>query len=726
MTQPNRMIEWLPGPDRRATVRTRRNAGHLMFGSWLSPVYAGRYDFGALSAVDTHFRPFVTDDPPFTMDEQGETFPAGTLWLCMGGSASVTTFRAAGVTTTPLAGASGGSSGNRYLQFVYVVRGIPAGAIGSIRIYRVIAGTNYSTKAVFGSDGRDQTLLLDAFICEDGESYIVESSWDFVPVYEALGPSLWTGSQYWAVPETLHADYTLRMDTDADHGGDPLAVRTQSDYRRSRSGPNYGLALHGLIQATTYSTGQASVFPDGTEATEHIPQNIFIANELVLHDWGPSALDGRIFSAEAMIGEWPNDGRPPYSGPAYLDDTFDCSGVRRLNLVITGGGFGVTATQIDVLVGPPGAEVVVSTASYSSDTTVDLGAHLPAHGVTWRFIVRAYWTGGAYGGSLILGTINGSPRCDIPWPCSAAGEGGLVAPGGYLASKIGTPANAPPLTRLASGVSATTSVAPVAFIVPSNGWYKVVGPSADVDGIGEDEFAWQDVKKAARGHAGRSFYAWETVAGTKTLTAFTPTVHAIASGGTALNITTHGTGGWYYFGSIAAPAAGRYRITVTMTNEAALARGIVAEWSTTDPTVFAPEGRHIWEPYREFQALVDVEGETNTPPTPASLYSVEAWIVGTAPTGAWAEHPADIAVWVPAEQRWEFHEPTAGSYIDSDDAANFYHFDGAAWHPLAYPVLTFDVVVTAAQTISLCLGAWTSEYESGAVNPAISVAWSAV
>jgi hypothetical protein len=728
MATPNRMIEWLPGPDRRATERTRRNAGHLMFGSWLSPEHAGRYDLTGWSS--THHRPYVTDDPPFTVDEQGEPFPANTLWVCMHSSGSVTTLRPAGNTDVPrtLPVAEGG--GSRIMQYVYIARGIPAGAVGAIRIYRTIAGTDYSITDVFGSNGRDQILLLPEFTPEDGEIPAIESTWDLVPVYEAAGPSLWSGGQYWAVPDTLHADFTLRPDDDCDHGGDPVAKRIQSDYRRARSGPNYGLALHGLIESGDYSTGQPAVFVEGTAPPQFIAQNIFIANELVRHEWGPSALDGRVFEAETTVGPWPDFGPfgpPPYLSlfPAYNEASFLSSGVRRLKLYldITGSSW-----QVDVLAGPPGSEVLVSTASYSTGAApVDLGAHLPAHGVTWNFIVRVYWTGGDYSPDSCTATIKGSPRCDIPWPFSAAGEGGLLAPGGYLASKITTPANAHPLTRLAAGVSSSTSVAPVAFIVPANGWYKVTGPAGDLDGIGENEFGWQDAKTVDRGHAGRSFYAWETTPGTKTLTALTPTVNAIASGGTTLTMNTHGVGSWWFFGSIAAPAAGRYRITVKLANVAAFMRGIVAEWSTTDPTVFAPEGRRIWEPYRELLAQLDAEGETDTPPTPASQYSAEAWIVGTAPTGAWAGHPADLAVWVPEEQRWEFHRPTAGSYVrDANSLTGHFWFDGRAWHDMTDPVLTFDVEVPGAQTISLCLGAWTSEYDGGAGNPQVTIGWAAV
>jgi|GEM_PF-1822816 hypothetical protein len=76
----------------------------------------------------------------------------------------------------------------------------------------------------------------------------------------------------------------------------------------------------------------------------------------------------------------------------------------------------------------------------------------------------------------------------------------------------------------------------------------------------------------------------------------------------------------------------------------------------------------------------------NTPP--GSPANGDAYIVGSAPTGAWAGHAGKIAVWsteiattdtdtkVPA---WEFYTPREGwlVYVEQDDALMLYN--GTAW-----------------------------------------------
>ena len=75
-----------------------------------------------------------------------------------------------------------------------------------------------------------------------------------------------------------------------------------------------------------------------------------------------------------------------------------------------------------------------------------------------------------------------------------------------------------------------------------------------------------------------------------------------------------------------------------------------------------------------------VEGERNDPP--AAPAAGEAWLIGSAPSGAFVGHAAAIAGWSAAG--WRFIEATTGLRIFDKSVGCFRHFDGA-WRSPAAP-----------------------------------------
>ena len=67
-----------------------------------------------------------------------------------------------------------------------------------------------------------------------------------------------------------------------------------------------------------------------------------------------------------------------------------------------------------------------------------------------------------------------------------------------------------------------------------------------------------------------------------------------------------------------------------------------------------------------------IEGESETPPV--SPVDGEAWLVGATPTGAWANHPGEIAL--RQNGNWLFAVPRDGMEIHDKAAGQIARFDG--------------------------------------------------
>ena len=73
-------------------------------------------------------------------------------------------------------------------------------------------------------------------------------------------------------------------------------------------------------------------------------------------------------------------------------------------------------------------------------------------------------------------------------------------------------------------------------------------------------------------------------------------------------------------------------------------------------------------------AVVEAVGASEPPVDPAFGTS---WILGAAPTGAWAGHAHALAIWT--EGGWWFHKPVAGMRAVLRMGGSPVDWDGAAW-----------------------------------------------
>jgi hypothetical protein len=90
-------------------------------------------------------------------------------------------------------------------------------------------------------------------------------------------------------------------------------------------------------------------------------------------------------------------------------------------------------------------------------------------------------------------------------------------------------------------------------------------------------------------------------------------------------------------------------------------------------------------------------GPTNAPP--ASPQPGQSWLVGSAPTGAWAQQEARIATW--DEGGWRFIDPVPGMLAWDRLAGRHYLHRAGDWSDAAWPAQAIEVqgkiVVSARQ-----------------------------
>ncbi len=84
------------------------------------------------------------------------------------------------------------------------------------------------------------------------------------------------------------------------------------------------------------------------------------------------------------------------------------------------------------------------------------------------------------------------------------------------------------------------------------------------------------------------------------------------------------------------------------------------------------------EALRVLDALVQLSAKSRAISAPvASPQTGDSYIVGAAPSGAWAGHAGEIAVWV--DSGWQFHTPLTGWRAWIEDEAQLAVFDGTNW-----------------------------------------------
>lgn len=68
---------------------------------------------------------------------------------------------------------------------------------------------------------------------------------------------------------------------------------------------------------------------------------------------------------------------------------------------------------------------------------------------------------------------------------------------------------------------------------------------------------------------------------------------------------------------------------------------------------------------------------TNTPP--GSPSDGDVYIIGAAPTGAWAGNAGKVARWSANDGAWDFYTPKNGWMVQSNSAREVYRYTGGAW-----------------------------------------------
>lgn len=89
---------------------------------------------------------------------------------------------------------------------------------------------------------------------------------------------------------------------------------------------------------------------------------------------------------------------------------------------------------------------------------------------------------------------------------------------------------------------------------------------------------------------------------------------------------------------------------------------------------------------------------TNTPP--ASPSEGDLYIIGAAPTGAWAGNGGKVTRWSSLTAAWEFYAPKNGWMIQSNSARESYRYTGSAWE-IFYQEGTWTPVDLSGDSLTL-------------------------
>lgn len=689
---------------------------------WMHPAdhFGSSLRSGMASATLTG-RPFVTDDPHFDTS----IYPPGTLFVGLEHSVSgAIVVRAVGDGANPKTVTGGVIAAlgiSKRYGFLYHALGVPAGASGSIQFTRTFGGTVLATITVTA----DGTYEVPEFVGSDTDTLSVIATWSGgTPRYEAAALHPDYCVQFYAVPPVLPVGFTARTESDVNRGG-TFGDRRHADPTGLRAGPhvtfeNLGVLVDSGGNQLDSKAGAANFFlayaGSGGAGGNY---NLWVGGALRRYDPFPITGGGAYqFSANTFLPDWTSTGfNPPWPGFNPNVSSVQIIGgttAWTLDIVITG----TASFTVEVWAGPVGAETVQSTGSYAASTTVVTANVQPAAlGDVVSIIIKvfapgSYWTG------TCAAKITVTSLADLPLPFSVAGRKAdgtpLLAPGGYIAGKLGTPLNARPCTRLATGVASSSNAGweTVVFRPAANGWFQVTYGASPLTAIGEGAFDHdgRSLKSIDRGHLGRPFHSKvDGIVGAPTpvtLVPYTPAPAAIAAGGSVLKLDK---GSWWNWGSIAAPAAGVYQITVTLVDAPALQRGVRIGWSLSDPAVVDPEGQVEFLSYDLLYQIVPTYLGIGSAP-PAAPAALDTWILGPDPTGLWAGlRSGTVVVWDEIAHAWRPFTPKRGSFLTDAVHAATYWFDGTAWRALSEVAFTFTVAVPAAQVINLVAGAVSSE-----------------
>lgn len=712
---------WHMGTDRRGP--SDQSYRSWVFNDYESPIGNALGLVPSLYGGPTAYglRPFCVPSAPFTTDANGQPFPAGTVWVVAlpqgSGSPSRINLRSPGTSTNPISGTQVVSGYGGYsLEYVYNAIGIPSGSTGSVTVKGTTSGTVYATFSV-SPNGSTFQYDVPAFTLGSTDTTItITSTWTGTP------PIAEGFSMYWlcaaliaggvAVPSTLPAGYTARLNSDNNRGGSYFQ-RNGGDPRRLRSGPYVTFETMGVGGGGGVGNIAAAVGVPGWSTNG----SFWLAGNLVhTPTWGPVAIgNSTTYSCGAGY----------ISGFTGGSGTFTCRGVNSVKISFQYTAIGGTTASGDTFtwtLTQDGATIGSGTATGTAIQSIPsqiITATTNAAGTNTTFTLTVSGSGGTTGPPInqpnweCNATVVATPRCDIPLPYTCVGPGNIGAPGGYLASAVANVTNGQPLQRLASGVTSVafgSSPGCAAFLPTTDGWWQVLKSGVAQQYIGEDEFGCTDLRTARRGRTGRPFYCRADTGGTLVLTAFTPPAPTVvSSGGTSipLNAST-----WAAWCSVTFPTTASYRVIFNAL-AGAIVTGMVVDMSTTDPQVVNPAQTAYFEPFNELSSgHFQGTGIFNTPPTSPS--TMQSFVIGSSPTGAFVGHANQIALWDVYAGGWNFFVPTIGSYLSNQASGGVnYWFDGTQWWPCdgsgAQAMLTYTIQATSGQTVYFCIQPFSTE-----------------
>lgn len=264
------------------------------------------------------------------------------------------------------------------------------------------------------------------------------------------------------------------------------------------------------------------------------------------------------------------------------------------------------------------------------------------------------------------------PSWHHPLPFSVVASDGAVVPGGVSASLSAAPVSTASVST-SSGLGAVT----VPAGRPSTEWRcEWSGLAAGLYYIATTGISdwWTQDQSGGSLRSGRyvlapggrfAIHAADaTTGGTATPSAVSTTPSAISIGANATAFTAG-----YVFLSFTAPSSGAYRFQLRGSSAAQLA--LFA--STSDALCCSGLVGVVRNFLRRDWSWVG--DRRDSPPSSASPLGFRVYLVGSAPTGAWVDHPGEIASAMvgPAGVIWAFHRPDPGDWFDDTATGNRWH-----------------------------------------------------
>ncbi len=624
-----------------------------------------------------------------------------------------------------------------------------------------------TTIAISGANGSEQWIELptisrtaDAF---PSISLFYENSWSGVaPKRELVTPDTQATVYGRVCPDTLPVGYTQVTDPGELNFGSPHWQPNQRWRAYPFSCPGYSPFNRGFTRIIGSATappitvpitaGVARRFgqPDTPcDAVEDIVPGLTSANlaypciwvgtDLLEHAWQPCCVTSRVqgntlglsafgvaypltsvvggWGAVDVAAGWREISVWAYDGGTSGAITFDGVDIDFGHVVGWGAG---APTVVDGTITFTAAEA--SGVGINNATVKRLGSAITPpdiqHAVLYsRMTLR--FTRPADNGSYVFATAQsfGSRRCDIPpaWP--AAGPDGVI-PGGYNPAKLGTVANNATVTHAAAAVTSITFGAAGAarnvvgsFLPATDGvWRTRYSPGISTP-VTCGEYEQLTARRTSHlGRAGKRFYGAVDNASVASFTldliSVTQVVTAVPSGAGGLSVTNaHCTDLNWIFLTVAAPAAGTYRITLTSSfNAPTTANGptVFMGLSITDPFVLVPTVSEALEYY----PIIGLSGViTSTPP--GAPTDGARYIIGASATGAWVGEDGNVARWDAFQNAWQFIRPDYVHYgcVAATGATRYWRNPGdAGWTTGAGVLTTLDIAIAAAGTIYIRLG----------------------